>query len=296
MVAMRSLLLFLALPLFAADQYLFTSFRSNGETGVFYAVSPDGFHWTALEKPFLKPEKPGELMRDPFVAQGPDGTWHMVWTWGWTGHSLGYASSKDLVHWTSHREIEVIHEGLNVWAPEAVYDPKQKEWILFWSTTIPGRFPDSDKSGDNKYNHRVYASITKDWQSFSPAKLWFDPGFNCIDATVVQSGKQWVMIFKDERKDPLQKKLRLAFADSPAGPWKNVTEPFTSDWVEGPTAIQIDGWWTIYFDHYAKPQHYGAVRTKDWKNFEDVTGQMEFPAGQRHGTVVKIRSGMIPAP
>jgi len=112
----------------------------------------------------------------------------------------------------------------------------------------------------------------------------------------VQSGKQWVMIFKDERKDPLQKKLRLAFADSPAGPWKNVTEPFTGDWVEGPTAIQIDHWWYIYFDHYAKPQHYGAGRTKDWKNFEHVTGQMEFPAGQRHGTVVKIRSGMIPAP
>ncbi len=297
MFSMRRLLFFLALPLLAADQYLFTSFRSNGETGVFYAISPDGYHWTALEKAFLKPEQPGELMRDPFLTQGPDGTWHMLWTWGWNRKDsgdqlkLGYSYSKDLVHWAPHRQIVVMADepsALNAWAPEALFDAKKKEWIVFWSTTIPGRFPDSDTSGDNRYNHRVYAATTKDWKQFSPSKLWFDPGFNCIDATVVNSGKRWIMIFKDERKTPLQKNLRLAFADSAEGPWKNVTEPFTSDWVEGPTAIQIGGWWYIYFDHYAKPQHYGAVRTRDWKSFEDVTGEMRFPPGQRHGTGVRI--------
>ena len=44
----------------------------------------------------------------------------------------------------------------------------------------------------------------------------------------------------------------------------------------------------LYFDHYAEPQHYGALRTKDWKTFEDVTGQVTFPAGHRHGSVVAI--------
>ena len=44
----------------AADQYLFTSFRSNGETGVFFALSEDGRKWTPLNenKPWLKPSNP----------------------------------------------------------------------------------------------------------------------------------------------------------------------------------------------------------------------------------------------
>jgi len=84
------------------------------------------------------------------------------------------------------------------------------------------------------------------------------------------------------------KRLQLAFADSPRGPWRDVTEPFTGDWVEGPSVAQIGRQCWIYFDHYSKPQHYGAVRTTDWKKFEDVTEQVSFPADHRHGTVVRI--------
>jgi hypothetical protein len=46
-------------------------------------------------------------------------------------------------------------------------------------------------------------------------------------------------------------------------------------------------WW-IYFDHYAKPHYYGAVKTKDWVHFEDVSRQLSFPADHRHGTVVAL--------
>jgi hypothetical protein len=293
------LALLVAAPLFGADWYLFTSFRRNGETGVFGALSTDGRKWTALngDQAWIRPEHAGMLMRDPWLGQGPDGTWHMVWTWGWTRQEsagklqIGYASSKDLVHWPAQRAIPVMEDeptARNAWAPEAVWDPEHGEWIVFWSTTIPGRFPDTEGSGDAGYNHRVYAMTTKDWATFTPSRLWFDPGFNCIDATVAHVGKRWILVFKDERKTPLMKRLRLAFADSPRGPWREVTEPFTGDWVEGPSVAAIGREWWIYFDHYAKPQHYGAVRTTDWKKFEDMTGQVSFPDDHRHGTVVKI--------
>jgi hypothetical protein len=32
----------------------------------------------------------------------------------------------------------------------------------------------------------------------------------------------------------------------------------------------------------------GAVRTADWKTFEDVSGQLAFPADHRHGSVIRI--------
>ena len=85
----------------------------------------------------------------------------------------------------------------------------------------------------------------------------------------------------------LMKRLRVAWANAPEGPWTRVSEPFTEAWVEGPTVLKIGRWWWIYFDHYTKPQHYGAVRTRDWKHFEDRTVAVHFPAGQRHGTAVR---------
>jgi hypothetical protein len=292
-------LLALTLPLLAADRYLFTSFRSNGETGVFFALSEDGKKWSPVNsnRPVIVPQHPGMLMRDPFLTRGSDGTWHLLWTWGWnrkdTGGTLriGYSSSKDLVTWSPQRAIEVLQsepEARNAWAPEAAWDEGRREWVIFWSTTIPGRFPDTESTGDSGYNHRVYSTTTRDWETFTPAKLWFDPGFNCIDASLVRDGKRYVLIFKDERRKPEKKNLRLAFSSSPQGPWKDITEPFSPSWVEGPSAVRIDGYWWIYFDHYTKPRHYGALRTRDWKTFENMTPQLSFPEDHRHGTVMRI--------
>lgn len=292
-------LLMFATLLGAADTYLFTSFRSNGETGVFFATSQDGRKWEPLNgnRAWIEPQHPGMLMRDPYLVRGPDGVWHLIWTWGWTRKEgggrlrIGHTSSRDLIQWTPQQEIPVFDNepgARNAWAPEAVWDQAKSEWVIFWSTTIPGRFPGDDPKSENGYNHRVYAMTTRDWKTFSAPRLWFDPGFNCIDSTLVKNGDRWIMVFKDERREPLRKNLRLAFSNSPQGPWSGVTEPFTPSWVEGPSVARIGSEWWIYFDHYQKPRHYGAMRTRDWKNFENMTDQVSFPEDHRHGTVVQI--------
>lgn len=293
----RAILLLLPATLLAADNYLFTSFRSNGETGVFFSLSSDGYHWVPARggKAVLTPEHPGMLMRDPQIVRGPDGTWHLIWTTGWNRPSpdaaltIGHATSRDLVHWSKQQLIEIPLAGArNAWAPEMVWDRAAGRWILFWSSTIPGRFPDTEATGDTGYNHRIYFMTTKDFVTFSKPALFFDPGFNAIDATLVEDGGRWVMVFKDERKNPLVKRLRLAFAGSPTGPFTGVTEPFTGDWVEGPSVVKVGPDWVIYCDHYAKPQHYAAYRTRDWKSFEEITTRIQFPGETRHGTAVRV--------
>ena len=50
-------------------------------------------------------------MRDPSICQAPDGTFHMVWTSSWTDRIIGYASSRDLIHWSEQQAIPVMmHE------------------------------------------------------------------------------------------------------------------------------------------------------------------------------------------
>jgi beta-xylosidase len=228
------------------------------------------------------------------VAQGPDGTFHLVWTSGWTtesGKVVGYSNSKDLLNCSKPKPISLMENEprtRNIWAPEIFYERSQNRWLSLWSSTIPGKFPDSDQTGDDGYNHRVYCATTKDFQGISASRLLCDPGFNIIDATLFGAGRKFYLFFKDERKQPVKKNLRYAVADGPEGPFGKPSEPFTGDWVEGPSAIKIGDQYIVYFDHYASPQYYGAVRSKDLAHWEDCSREMTFPKGHRHGTVFRV--------
>jgi hypothetical protein len=159
---------------------------------------------------------------------------------------------------------------------------------VFWSSTIPAKFPDTDQTGDDGYNHRFYCSTTTDFQRFIGSRLFFDPGFNIIDATLFQDGSRFFLFFKDERKQPLKKNLRYTVADQAERPSGQPGEPFTGSWVEGPSPIKIQNKYLVYFDHYARPQFYGAVRSKDLHHWEDCSKERSFPKGHRHGTVLRI--------
>lgn len=290
-------------PADAKDQgrwYLFTSFCGNGEDGLHLAFSRDGYTWTPLgdDKPYLAPKVgPKPLMRDPCLARGPDGTFHMVWTTTWDKPIVvGYASSKDLVRWSEQKGIPVMEDepkARNAWAPELFYDEAKKQWLLFWSTTVPGKFPETDASGDGGLNHRIYAKTTQDFEHFSPTRLFYDGGFNVIDATIMKAEGRYGLIIKDETKTPVKKNLRLATGPTAEGPWSEASAPFTISWVEGPSAIRIGEWVYVYFDHYAGPHYYGAVRSKDLKTWEDVSKQMSFPPDHRHGTVLEVPGEII---
>jgi len=276
---------------------LFTSFRKNGQDGLHLAYSTDGLKWTDLGKSSLKPAVgKSRLMRDPCIQQGPNGTFHMVWTAGWWEKGIGHASSKDLITWSKQQYIAVMaHEpkARNTWAPELTWDEKGKQWLIYWATTIPGRFPQTDNQGD--HNHRMYYVMTKDFKTFSKTKLFFDPGYNVIDATIVKKEGKFTLVYKDERKgkDKGGKTLRMAYADRIEGPYLNPTKPFTIDWVEGPSVIPVGREWFVYYDHYTRPHYYGGVKTADFKKFTDASKTMTFPPDHRHGTVLRVPKSVL---
>ena len=95
-----------------------------------------------------------KVMRDPSVVQGPDGTFHMVWTSSWRGDfGFGYSSSKDLIHWSKEQLIPVMTDTttVNVWAPELFYDDEQERFIIIWASTIPFKFEKGEEE-EKSYN------------------------------------------------------------------------------------------------------------------------------------------------
>ncbi len=278
--------------------YLFTYFKDNGEDGLHMAYSDDGYKWKTLKNDtsFLIPEVgKDKLMRDPCVIRGGDGLYHMVWTVSWTDKGIGYASSKDLIHWSKQKFIPVMkHEKntRNTWAPEITYDDNSKKYLIYWASTIEGKFKETNSSEEKGYNHRIYYTATKDFKKFKRTKLLYEPGFNVIDATIVKDEKGYTMYLKDETKVPVQKNLKIATSKNIEGPYTKASEPITGNyWAEGPTAIKLNDEWVVYFDKYTLKK-YGAVK-KTSKGWEDISDQISFPSGARHGTVIKVPGEII---
>jgi hypothetical protein len=240
-----------------------------------------------------------KLMRDPSIVKGPDGTFHLVFTSAWKGSkTFGYASSKDLINWSEQRTIPVMANEpivVNVWAPELFYDDENKQFIIIWASTIPKRFPRGIEDEDN--NHRMYYVTTKDFKAFSDTKLFLDPGFSVIDCVIVKRGKNdYVLVLKDNTRP--MRNIKIAFASNPLGPFTKASEHFSPNFTEGPAVAKVKDEYVIYYDQY-RDRIYGAMKTKDFKSFTDITKQVKVPEAHKHGTIFmankKVLKGLLAA-
>ncbi len=294
--------------------YLFSYFsnkrhggRSGQAAGLHLAYSYDGLKWTALndDKPFLVPQVGRDkLMRDPSICQGPDGTFHMVWTSGWHDRIIAYASSKDLVHWSEQRAIPVMeHEptARNCWAPEVTYSAEEDLFYIYWATTIPDRHSPipGDEKTEGGLNHRIYLTTTRDFKTFSKTRLWFNPDFSVIDAAIVRDKKNgdWIMVVKNENHTPAEKNIRVTRAKHLKDGFPTaVSAPITRSWVEGPSPLFVGDALYVYVDFY-REGHYGAVRSLDrGKTWSEVpVSELSFPSGIRHGTAFAVDKAVVDA-
>jgi beta-galactosidase len=54
---------------------------------------------------------------------------------------MGYAYSKDLVHWFEEELLPVMHHKpatVHSWAPEVIYDQDKKDYLIYWASQIKG--------------------------------------------------------------------------------------------------------------------------------------------------------------
>ncbi len=267
---------------------LFAYFKEPGSQGIYLALSRDGYTFTPLNdgQPWLKPDKPKEIMRDVFLTRDPKGGFRMVWTWDWRGSTLGTASSPDLMSFSPQTEVPMMKEFPtvhNVWAPETYWDEKAHQWLIIWSSSF---------SDDPSGNH-IWASRTKDFVTFTKPEKFFDRGFVVIDATMFprefHGKKDWVMVLKDQSIDPLRYSERWTSGPTVEGPWGPLSGPINESWSEGPSVTKVGSDWVVYYDHYRQPRaRYEGVATSDWVHWTSVNDKMHFPEAAKHGSFLKI--------
>lgn len=278
---------------------MFSYFKNNGEDGLHLAYSIDGLKWEALknDESFLVPQLSSDkLMRDPCIIKGPDGKFHMVWTVSWSEKGIGYANSLDLINWSEQKFIPVMeHEKStkNSWAPELFYDKKNEQYLIFWASTVSEKYTETENQSEGNWNHRMYFTTTKDFINFSETKIFLEPGFNVIDATISNYDSSYFMVIKDETYLPEAKKtLHILFSDNLYDWDVTISDAISWSWVEGPTITKINDDWVIYFDQYKKGS-FGAITSSNLLKWEDISEEIKLPNGIRHGTIFKVSKSVI---
>ncbi|MGZ7441084.1 glycoside hydrolase family 43 protein [Paenibacillus sp. TH7-28] len=274
--------------------YLLSYFKEDAEN-LFLAESTDGLTWTERNggRPLLiSPIGTGQI-RDPFILQDKSGRFHALWTDGWSSRSIGYASSADLVKWEDARLIPVMEQfpdTQNAWAPEAFYDATHGVYRIIWSSTVqPGL-----------RNHRIWSTATRDFRSFTESSLFFDPGFNVIDASVMTVDDDQLLFFKDERgrnepgtdfKAIRSCRMEIKPDEIVFGPLSDLLTPSL---LEGPTVYKLPKdtrlpWkWILLADGFNEG-YYAAFGSNDLAKWNQLSKDIiRLPARIRHASVLRL--------
>lgn len=264
------------------------------------ALSDDGRHWKPLNgnKPIWD-----RHMRDQYIHKGPDGLWRLVATGGGggaearreKGPSCTYATSEDLIHWKFEKYLYLMKDVRdesgafvrNIWAPEFFYDEDTKEYLLLWSSTFK-------EAG--WMESRLWYCKTKDWQTFTPAKVLFAPPYSVIDGTLMKHKGTYYLFHKEEEfgaRTGERRAIRLATSRNPEGPYEVYNGPMNKGQLvptitEGPSVMPdpVKKGWLLLYD-YPMADRYGISSSPDllhWKIEKDIA----MPPDARHGSVSKL--------
>lgn len=112
--------------------------KDRGHNGLHFAYSPDGKNWLSIgnEHSFLKCDYGAwgsqKRMLSPWIAQGPDGMWHCVWSVNETHSVFAHAASPDLTTWRRQSYPSITGKGcIN---PVLSYDKETASFTLTYQS------------------------------------------------------------------------------------------------------------------------------------------------------------------
>lgn len=288
------------IPQLVRAEYLFVHFKMEKDAlceQVYFGVSKDGLCWETVNQgnPVLVSTLGEQGVRDPHIIRSSDGKrFFLVATdlsifrnRDWTravqkgSRALVVWESDDLIRWSAPRLVEVAAADAGcTWAPEMSWDAAKGAYLLYWA---------SRTRDDGFGKHRIWATYTKDFRTFSAPFVYLEQASHVIDTTIVRDGITWFRFTKDERS----KAITMEKSTSLVGGWQPV-DTFSLKGMtgyEGPTCYQLpDGSWCLLLDHYGKARGYEAFFAKALSDghFSPDTGLLKMPYKYRHGTVMKI--------
>jgi GH43 family beta-xylosidase len=247
-------------------------------------------------------------VRDPFVIRGADrfyllatdlrihgnGDWDRAQRHG--SRSIMVWESRDLVNWSPQRSAQVSPPTAgNTWAPEAYWDEGRGVFVVFWASKLYAA--DDPGHTGSSYNRMMYAT-TRDFVTFSEAKVWVDPGYSVIDSTVIAHEGTYYRFTKDERDPGSSAPCSKFIVQEKATDLLDPSYDFVSECIgkpgisrgEGPTVFKsnTEEKWYLFIDEFGG-RGYVPFETTDLASGKwTVSSGAQLPSSPRHGTVLPI--------
>ncbi|WP_125773359.1 RICIN domain-containing protein [Antribacter gilvus] len=314
-----------AAPAAAADPYagyLFSYFTGEGtSTGerVYFALSRgnDPVRYDELNGggSILTSTVGTGGVRDPFIIRHPtSGTFYQIATdlkmngyGNWdaaqrTGsRSIVVWESTDLVTWSAPR-LELVSPATagNTWAPEAYWDDAAGHFVVFWASKL---YATSDPNHTGSSHNRMMYATTTDFNTFTPAQVWKDPGYSVIDSTVAKDGGTYYRFTKDERSNTSSTPCgKFIFSESSTSltstswtPLQTCIGKTTSSnpgvsAAEGPTIFKsnTENRWYLFLDEFGGQGYVPFTATSLGATTWTKVSSFDLPASPRHGTVLPV--------
>ena len=297
------------------SNYLFVYFPANDNENIYYALSNDGYNFTAMNggKRVVAADtvslKKG--LRDPHVLRAPDGWFYMVNTdmkssEGWSSNrGMVLMKSKDLINW-KHSTVHFPdrYKGKNfanvtrVWAPETFWDDSYDNGdgtkgrpLVYYSLLT--------NDGTIAYDQVFFNYANKDFTDLEGDPIhFFDRGKSTIDMDIVYNpvDQLYHAFYKNEGDGGICKVKAQSLtsakgtkAPSWFGQCKKALQQ-TTEAVEGAGVFKLinQNSWVLMYDCYMNG-HYQFTSSPDLENFKFVQDTKTSGAfTPRHGTILPV--------
>lgn len=295
------------IPMEETEAYFYVYFRGSikGESEVQHihaAESLDGLNWKDLNDnlPILKSNLGTCGVRDPYLLRSHEGDRFFLiatdldsnggkWIeYGTKGSKyIMVWESRDLINWSDQRMVKISDDKMGcTWAPEALYDEKTGDYIIYWSSHREDLF-------DKKV---VQFARTRDFYTFSEPEIfvWSEDGSTSYIDTTMIKGHDGNYYRFTKNEDALR--IILEVGDTPIGPFKLLESNITSiKGVEGPEIFRLNGTdkYCLMMDGYCSDNEgvgFFPLITNDIASgqFERLTTGFHMPTGAKHGGVLPV--------
>ena len=295
--------------------YLFVHFKEkitpDGEA-VYFGLSKDGYNWEQVNggNPVLTSTmgdmgcRDIEIVRlfsggfvilttDLCIARKMDENYQVDWK-----HINSHGSkclcmwkTDDLVTFSPQRLIHFGREDFGcMWAPEVFRDEENNEYLIHWGSTV---------AEDNFTHMSIYCSTTKDFETFSPPRLFFKKDVEILDSHITKIGDTYHLFYKNSSNPPMN---MHATSHSLYGPYKHdeafqeymEKEVFHPGSYEGATTFTLpDGRWCFMADFFGcekdKMGYVPFISSQPGNmSFSREPELFTFPYGFKHGKAIEI--------
>ncbi len=297
--------------------YVFAYFEGRGDgklqEQLRFAVSEDAVNWYALNgnKPVVGSDSISESggIRDPHILRGEDGMFYIVATDmntnrdGWKENpGIVLLRSADLVNW-SHGKVnlskdyaEHFGDAYWVWAPQTIYDPKAKKYMIYFTL--------NRTNDERKSLITYYAYANADFTGFeSEPKPLFAAKYGSIDNDIILRNGTYHLFYKGNTKDADGKEfengIQQATSKSLHGPWKENFKYIdayatTKTGVEGSGVFKLNDRdeYVLMYDLYGAGRYEYQTST-DLVHFSEKPQSFNKNFYPRHGTVTNLTAGEL---